>query len=226
MMFGARSRLGQMIGNVPLWRTPGIVPEPVVDDEMAVPARSPRRGVFGRLAQGAAEFTNPANPLAQLGAALLAADDNPIGQALMQVQGANLQAQQYQRMLERQKAMDERQARRDAMDEEYTRKRMEAMDAPKDDRTALMQNFEWFNSLPPEQQAMARQMLPNYQYTPDGITAAAQRMGAVTGARNAATPQRTGMQVRERPAMMEGQTATNPQTGQKIVWSKGRWRPL
>lgn len=44
--------------------------------------------------------------------------------------------------------------------------------------TTMQQNFEWFNGLSPEQQKIARRLLPNYGLTEEGIVASGRRAAA------------------------------------------------
>lgn len=51
---------------------------------------------------------------------------------------------------------------------------------------ALQQNFNWFKGLSPEDQRIARPMLPGYGFTPEGVASYVGRAGAVANAQGAA----------------------------------------
>jgi hypothetical protein len=216
-----------MFGGMGAWGTPGYNPDATqarfaFDPALMRPA-TPQRSVddiFSRL-------INPTNPLGQMGQALLMSGGGQVGRAL-----ALMQQQQAMQ------AQFARQSERDALDDEFRRAQLDRLRAPEPvsapQPTALMQNAEWFSRLSPEERKALGPLLPNFQYSPDGIAASAARAGAMTEARAGAmtearvanTPTRTPPRGAPKSALIEGQTATNPATGQRIVFSKGRWRPL
>lgn len=109
-----------------------------------------------------------------------------IGDALMAQAGMQplyAQAMEYQRDEAKRLAEAERQAANDDIRRRYMEAQIENMttpDAPQP--TSLQRNFEYFNSLPPEQQKLLRPMMSGYGFTEEGIQAAGQRQAATSAA--------------------------------------------
>lgn len=86
-----------------------------------------------------------------------------------------------------QRTRDEQDMEREAANDDIRRRYMEAQienmttpDAPQP--TSLQRNFEYFNSLPPEQKKIIRSMMSGYGFTEEGIQAAGQRQAATSAA--------------------------------------------
>lgn len=187
-MFGNAYRPRMMMADV----EPGS-PAPAGTMAPQPTAEAPKKpGMFGRMREG---WNNGGwASLGQLGASILAANGNPIGEGVLGFMQLQRQREEDEVSNLYRAALAKKALEPDATWEPYeqggqTYQRnsvtgeVKAMPRPEDGRTALQQNWDFYRSLPKDQQGEFMRMLPGFQYTPQGVQAAATIAGATAAAR-------------------------------------------
>lgn len=175
-MFGNSFRPRGFVGEIEPGSAPAVDPMGIMPgDQPMPPTMQPSGGMFGKMRKG--WNSGGWQALGHIGAQLLAANGNPIGQAVLGYQDFQRQREEdeyqnlYRAALAR-KALEGDETYTDVTDPQTGRvigqrgSRSNKFNpiTPSDGRTALQQNWDWFNGLTPEQQKQARLMMPGAAY--------------------------------------------------------------